>query len=190
MPFPMQGMGAMGGAGLGNMGVMGGVTNMMNNPEMMAQMMQSPIMQSMLNDPEMLRNMVQSTPGMSEVTAMRTPLHIGFISACCMMPCLIWACLCAPAARPGKFGCRSHSDVHAFRVMDRNPEFRQMLSNPEVLRESMRLAANPVRRPYEPCHVNAPRQGLPTACTDAHPASPSPLPCKHDWPSSCAGAHA
>ncbi|CAK0751892.1 hypothetical protein CVIRNUC_002103 [Coccomyxa viridis] len=87
-----EGMGAMG--GLGNMGGMGGVSNMMNNPEMMAQMMQSPIMQSMLNDPEMLRNMVQSTPGMSE-------------------------------------------------VMDRNPEFRQMLSNPEVLRESMRLAANP-----------------------------------------------
>ena len=57
--------------GMGNMGGMGGVSNMMNNPEMMAQMMQSPIMQSMLNDPEMLRNMVQSTPGMSEVTAMR-----------------------------------------------------------------------------------------------------------------------
>jgi hypothetical protein len=29
-------------------------------------------------------------------------------------------------------------------VLDRNPEFNQMLSNPEVLRESMRLAANPV----------------------------------------------
>ena len=61
--FYMQGMGPMGG-----MGNMGGMAGMMNNPEMMSQMMQSPIMQSMLNDPEMLRNMIQSTPGMSEVT--------------------------------------------------------------------------------------------------------------------------
>ena len=29
-------------------------------------------------------------------------------------------------------------------VLERNPEFNQMLNNPEVLRESMRLAANPV----------------------------------------------
>ena len=65
--------------------------------------------------------------------------------------------------------------------MDRNPEFRQMLSNPEVLRESMRLAANPVRRPIEPCHINMP-PGVVTAYVDAHPSSPSPFHCKHDWP--------
>jgi ubiquilin len=69
----MQGMGPMG--GLGGM-EMGGI---MNNPEMMAQMMQSPIMQSMLNDPEMLRNMIQSTPGMSEVT---------FLTPSNAIPCL------------------------------------------------------------------------------------------------------
>ena len=56
-----------------------------------------------------------------------------------------------------------------------------MLSNPEVLRESMRLAANPVRRPIEPCHINMP-PGVVTAYVDAHPSSPSPLPCEHDWP--------
>ncbi len=58
--------------GMGNMGNMGGMAGMMNNPEMMAQMMQSPIMQNMLNDPEMLRNMLQATPGMSEVAITST----------------------------------------------------------------------------------------------------------------------
>ena len=68
---PMGGLGGMGNMGGMGMGNMGGMAGMMNNPEMMAQMMQSPIMQNMLNDPEMLRNMLQATPGMSEVTIIR-----------------------------------------------------------------------------------------------------------------------
>ncbi len=75
----MQGMGPMGGLGGMEMGNMGAMAGIMNNPEMMAQMMQSPIMQSMLNDPEMLRNMIQSTPGMSEVT---------FLTPSNAIPCL------------------------------------------------------------------------------------------------------
>ena len=34
--------------------------------------------------------------------------------------------------------------------MERNPDFAQMLNNPQLLRESMQLAANPVS-PACPC---------------------------------------
>lgn len=39
----------------------------------------------------------------------------------------------------------------SLQVLDRNPEFGQMLNNPDMLRESMRLAANPVSISSETC---------------------------------------
>jgi len=85
-----MGMGGMG--NMGGPGSMAGMQSMMNNPEMMAQMMQSPIMQNMLNDPEMLRNMLQSTPGMSEVAitsvspTLAVPLHFAQNIRACSLP--------------------------------------------------------------------------------------------------------
>ena len=40
---------------------------LLQNPEMMRQMMESPIMQSMLNNPEALRNMFTSNPQMQQL---------------------------------------------------------------------------------------------------------------------------
>ena len=34
--------------------------------------------------------------------------------------------------------------------MNSNPEFAQLLNNPEMLRESLRMATNPVRPRYPP----------------------------------------
>jgi hypothetical protein len=34
--------------------------------------------------------------------------------------------------------------------MEANPEFAQVLNNPQVLRESLQMAANPVRAPAAP----------------------------------------
>lgn len=40
---------------------------LLQNPEMMRQMMESPIMQSMLSNPEALRNMFTSNPQMQQL---------------------------------------------------------------------------------------------------------------------------
>ena len=40
---------------------------LLQNPEMMRQMMESPIMQSMLNNPETLRTMFTSNPQMQQL---------------------------------------------------------------------------------------------------------------------------
>lgn len=58
-PNPFQGMGNMGG-----MGAPGGMPGMPNgmNPEMMSQMMNSPMMESLMSNPDMLRNMIINNP--------------------------------------------------------------------------------------------------------------------------------
>ncbi len=40
---------------------------MPNNPELMSQLMNSPIMQNMMNDPELMRNMLAQNPMVSQV---------------------------------------------------------------------------------------------------------------------------
>jgi len=40
---------------------------MMQNPEMVRQMMESPLMQGMMNNPEMLRNIFTSNPQMQQL---------------------------------------------------------------------------------------------------------------------------
>jgi len=97
-----------------------------NMEEQMAAMMNSPVMQSMMDNPELLRTVLQSNPGIQQVD-----------SACCI--CYSWhRCMqlvCSLEARCGWLP----------QVMAANPDFAQMLNNPEMLRESLRLATNPVR---------------------------------------------
>ncbi|XP_062517411.1 ubiquilin-4-like [Corticium candelabrum] len=68
------GMGAMGGGGGLGAGMGGGMPNfemmqqqLMSNPELMAQIMESPMMQSLMNDPEVMRQMIHSNPQMREL---------------------------------------------------------------------------------------------------------------------------
>ncbi len=49
-----------------------------NNPELMSQMMNSPIMQNMMNDPELLRNMLSQNPMVSQVLTLSITFH-----SCC-----------------------------------------------------------------------------------------------------------
>ena len=73
---PFQGMNNMGGMGnMGNMG-MGGAGGMPGmpgsgpggmNPEMMSQMMNSPMMQNLMSNPDMLRNMIVNNPQMQSL---------------------------------------------------------------------------------------------------------------------------
>ena len=60
-PNPFQGMGGMGGSG-GMPGMPGGM-----NPEMMSQMMNSPMMESLMSNPDMLRNMIVNNPQMQSM---------------------------------------------------------------------------------------------------------------------------
>jgi len=83
-PPPMQNpFAAMGGMGAG-MGGMGGMPNMqamqqqmMQNPEMMQQMMNSPFVQSIMNNPEALRGIIMANPQMRQLVE-NNP-HIGHI---------------------------------------------------------------------------------------------------------------
>ena len=60
-PNPFQGMGGMGAPG-GMPGMPGGM-----NPEMMSQMMNSPMMESLMSNPDMLRNMIVNNPQMQSM---------------------------------------------------------------------------------------------------------------------------
>uniref|UniRef100_A0A0R3X1Z3 Ubiquitin-like domain-containing protein n=1 Tax=Hydatigena taeniaeformis TaxID=6205 RepID=A0A0R3X1Z3_HYDTA len=66
----------------------------LRNPELLRNVMESPLVQSLVSNPEVMRSIMQSNPQMRE-------------------------------------------------LMERNPELSQMLTNPEVLRQSMEIASNP-----------------------------------------------
>ncbi|VUZ39823.1 unnamed protein product [Hymenolepis diminuta] len=66
----------------------------MRNPELLRNVMDSPLVQSLMSNPEIMRSIMQSNPQMRE-------------------------------------------------IMERNPELGQMLTNPEILRQSMEIASNP-----------------------------------------------
>lgn len=53
----------MGGMGMG----MGGMEAMMNNPELMRQMLDNPLMQSIMNNPDILRSMISSNPQIQQL---------------------------------------------------------------------------------------------------------------------------
>jgi len=63
-PFPMgNGMGN----GMGNLGGLDNMRNLVNNPEFMQRMLDSPLTQSLLDNPEMIRSMFQSMPQMQQI---------------------------------------------------------------------------------------------------------------------------
>jgi len=49
---------------------------LLQNPEMMRQMMESPLMQGMMNNPEMLRNVFTSNPQMQQLLEVCSVVHI------------------------------------------------------------------------------------------------------------------
>ncbi|OQS01796.1 Non-selective Cation Channel-2 (NSCC2) Family [Thraustotheca clavata] len=71
------GANAFGGNGnpYGGMAGMPGMQEMLQNPEMMQQMMQSPMVQSLLNNPEIMRNMMQSNPAMRQLLEQHPELN-------------------------------------------------------------------------------------------------------------------
>ena len=117
-----------------------GMGALRNNPEFMQQMMNSPMMQTMLADPELMRSILSQNPAISQVGA----LSQDTLFAACIALSLValqlagwdpYQVLALPATRTMK--C-------TWQMMERNPDFAQMLNNPQLLRESMQLAANPV----------------------------------------------
>ena len=107
---------------------------MPNNPELMSQLINSPIMQNMMNDPELMRNMLAQNPMVSQV---RNFSNL-FIHYWCKLD------ICAVQLPVLTL---MHTAVF-LQIMERNPEFAQILNDPQLLRESMQLATNPVR--YHP----------------------------------------
>lgn len=104
----------------------------MSNPEQMqqamSQMMNNPMMQSVLNDPEMLRNMFSSNPAIQQVNA---------CFGTCWQKDFCW--------QNCKLVCKSTKLLFwCLQLMDRNPEFAQVLNNPQQLQEAMQAASNPV----------------------------------------------
>jgi ubiquilin len=59
---PMGLQAAMGGPGMGGGGGMGG----MQDPEMMREMMNSPMMASFMNNPDLMRSVIQNNPQVSQ----------------------------------------------------------------------------------------------------------------------------
>ncbi|KAJ4458937.1 putative Ubiquitin family protein; expressed [Paratrimastix pyriformis] len=69
-PAGVPGLGGLG--GLGGMGGMGGMESLLQNPEMMEQIMNSPIMDSLMSNPQMLEQLFLSNPQFQEI-ARRNP---------------------------------------------------------------------------------------------------------------------
>ena len=81
----------------------------MLNP--LSQVLDNPVTQSLMSNPDVIRQMLESNPQMQEV----------FLKMFFSQP---------KDTQMTYSGCDS-----SFKVMERNPEIRQMLNNPEVLRQ-------------------------------------------------------
>ena len=88
----------------------------MLNP--LSQVLDNPVTQSLMSNPDVIRQMLESNPQMQEVF-----LKMFFFSQ-------------PKDTQMTYSGCDS-----SFKVMERNPEIRQMLNNPEVLRQVTVLKA-------------------------------------------------
>ena len=102
------------------------------NPEQMqqamSQMMNNPMMQNVMNDPEMLRNMFSSNPAIQQVNT-----------------CLCaWLRQCIAHLLFSQQVYKRSCALSCLQLMDRNPEFAQVLNNPQQLQEAMQAATNPV----------------------------------------------
>jgi ubiquilin len=102
-------------------------------PEQLAQMMNSPMLQSVLQNPQVMQNMMANNPSIRQARLLPAPLP-------------------APPARSrGAPRGPALTRARGAQLMEANPEFAQVLNNPQVLRESLQMAANPVRaRPRPP----------------------------------------
>ncbi|VDK43616.1 unnamed protein product [Taenia asiatica] len=89
----------------------------LRNPELLRNVMESPLVQSLVSNPEVMRSIMQSNPQMRELME-ASPLALVL------------------SLRPDLLV------IHAIAKF-RNPELSQMLTNPEVLRQSMEIASNP-----------------------------------------------
>ena len=87
----------------------------MLNP--LSQVLDNPVTQSLMSNPDVIRQMLESNPQMQEV----------FLKMFFFQP---------KDTQMTYSGCDS-----SFKVMERNPEIRQMLNNPEVLRQVTVLKA-------------------------------------------------
>lgn len=114
----------------------------------------------MLSNPEVMRNIIQAHPGLRQV---RRGAHApaggtgqgsrAFRKDCARKPYLPLARASRPR-RARKQGTQAASQVPNWfapfpprsrpQLMDSHPELAHMLNNPEMLRESLRVMANPV----------------------------------------------
>lgn len=130
------------------MGGGGGGGNPQAMQSAMQQMMQSPMMQSMMENPDLIRTVLQAHPGVREVNTTLAQNQL-----CCavvgMVLVLMPHCMSCVAVHPLMY---DQHDQHAecpccagfLQLMERSPELAQVLNNPDMLRESMRLMSNPV----------------------------------------------
>ena len=89
--------------------------------DMLSNMMNNPAMQQIMNNPDSMRSMLQSMPAVSQVCwhALLSRLTDSVQQE--LTPCLL-------------------------QLMDRNPEFAQLINNPQLLQDAMAASANPVSR--------------------------------------------
>jgi hypothetical protein len=83
--------------------------------------MNSPTMQQVLDNPELIRSLIQANPGIRQVYNEQHALF-KMIQGC-------------PGVLTVTVGAQ---------LMDSNPDFAQILNNPQMLRESLQVASNPV----------------------------------------------
>ena len=98
----------------------------------MAAMMNSPMMQSMMENPELLRSLFQSNPQIQQVDFFPDSyiLLVIFVEIRFFMD---------PSG--------TDMQIAVPQMMNSNPEIASLLNNPEVLRDSLRMASNPVSYP-------------------------------------------
>lgn len=119
--FGLPNLGALGGGGgPGMQGLHDRVQQeLMTNPDMLRQVLDSPIVQSMMNSPEIIRTMLSANPQIQQLMEV-TYLHIILLMFFSPYILLFFSL-----------------------YYQRNPELTHVLNNPEILRQSMELARNP-----------------------------------------------
>lgn len=101
----------------------------------------------MLNNPEVMRSMIQAHPGLRQVRG--AARAAGACAWSCQLVCSsgVTACAVGPCHMPARVPhvISARTVFRPSQLMDTHPELAHMLNNPELLRESLRVMANPVR---------------------------------------------
>ena len=93
--------------------------------QLISNLMSMPQVQSVLQDPEVLRSMLNANPAIRQVRAQRFDL-------------------CTTSGRSSVTAlANATSSACCLQLMNSNPEMAHILNNPQLLRESLNLAANP-----------------------------------------------